>query len=123
MLLLGEGAVGPATLSMFQFLCAVLCLNFALHGHAPWRGVPLSLPKLRLNDDKRKSLTKCAFFYSTGFILTSVSFYISSASFTETIKAAEPLTSSFIAVVFTIDVLPIKEVSSSNVAKPNLIVP
>ncbi|GMI16233.1 hypothetical protein TrLO_g2389 [Triparma laevis f. longispina] len=111
-LLMGEDAISPAALSMFQFLCTILPLNYALHGHTLWRGVPLSLPKHKLQDDKAKKLTMCALFYSTGFVLTSVSFYTSSASFTETIKAAEPLTSSAVAVLYNLDSVPFKEMLS-----------
>mmetsp|Transcript_22920 Transcript_22920/g.45694 ORF Transcript_22920/g.45694 Transcript_22920/m.45694 type:complete len:397 (+) Transcript_22920:52-1242(+) len=111
-LLMGDGAISPSTLSMFQFLCSVLPLNYALHGHALWRGIPLSLPRLSLQDHKVQKLSICAFFYSTGFLLTSVSFFASSASFTETIKAAEPLTSSAVAFIYKLDIVPFNEMAS-----------
>ena len=88
-----QGEVGSALISTNQFLCTVVPLNYVLNSHPPWRGVPLSLPFHVLVNEKyvRSTLSKCSFYYSLGFFLTNISFSVSSASFTETIKGESDL--------------------------------
>ncbi|GMI21984.1 hypothetical protein TeGR_g6193 [Tetraparma gracilis] len=62
-----------------------------------------------------RDLQKTAIFYTLAFLLTNVSFSIASASFTETIKAAEPLTSTPIAVMFGVDTVSAREVAAIGV--------
>jgi len=53
-----------------------------------------------------------ATFYTLGFLITNQSFFNSDASFVETIKASEPLTSASLAVLWGLERLSLKEVGS-----------
>ena len=91
------------TVSLFQFAFSSSSLNFSLTG-SPFP--PPSLPSLRLPPASRTALGLAAFFFAAGFLLTNAAFSVSSASFTEAIKASEPLTSSLAAIFYGVDVLP-----------------
>lgn len=51
-------------------------------------------------------------YFSLGFLTTNLSFQRSAASYVETIKAAEPITSAIVAVLWGIETLSSQEVSS-----------
>lgn len=54
----------------------------------------------------------CGLFFSLGFVATNYSFYGSPASYVETVKAAEPLTSAAVAVMWGLETLGFDEVVS-----------
>lgn len=57
-------------------------------------------------------LVLSAIFFTVGFWLTNLSFYGADASFVETIKASEPITSAALAVLWGIEQLSLKEATS-----------
>mmetsp|Transcript_14648 Transcript_14648/g.19114 ORF Transcript_14648/g.19114 Transcript_14648/m.19114 type:complete len:282 (-) Transcript_14648:765-1610(-) len=61
---------------------------------------------------ENKNLVLCGIFFSSGFVLTNLSFSFSSAPVVETVKSAEPITSTFIAVLGKVDSITISEVGS-----------
>ncbi|GMI11436.1 hypothetical protein TrLO_g5175 [Triparma laevis f. longispina] len=91
-------AVSAVTLTLFQFLTSTIILNLLLH-HTPFH--PLNLPPR--SPLQKSFLLKTSFFYTLGFLLTSYSFSLSTASFTETVKASEPITSAIVAVYYGIE--------------------
>jgi len=61
---------------------------------------------------ENKNLVLCGIFFSSGFVLTNLSFSLSSAPVVETVKSAEPITSTLIAVLGKVDSITISEVGS-----------
>ncbi|GMH89932.1 hypothetical protein TrST_g13443 [Triparma strigata] len=90
--------VSPVTLTIFQFLVSTITLNLLLLHH-PFPSF-LSLPPLP--PSQKTLLLKTSFTYTLGFLLTSYSFSLSTASFTETIKSSEPITSTLVALYFSV---------------------
>lgn len=56
-----------------------------------------------------RSLLLCGLFFSGGFVLTNMSFSISSAPVVETVKSAEPITSVLIATLGGVDSITLPE--------------
>ena len=130
------GGVPPLYLSLQQLVIGAILLRFLLNirflgspGLAPW-----PLPSKPRNGDKKgmrsqrsaasglftrtlaylppvhTQLVLSGFFFALGFLMTNYGFSGSSASFVETIKAAEPITSATVAVGCGIEVLSRNEV-------------
>lgn len=65
---------------------------------------PLRLPPLRqLSPLQNRLLALTSLSFAVGFLLTNISFSSSSAPFTETIKAAEPLSSALLAAFYRVE--------------------
>ncbi|KAL7566495.1 hypothetical protein ACA910_000967 [Epithemia clementina (nom. ined.)] len=117
------GGVPPLFLSLQQLVIGAALLRLLLQirclsspGLAPWPSQPLSviehgrwsrpatkwaefMPSVNLQ------LVLSGIFFALGFLMTNYGFSGSSASFVETIKAAEPITSATVAVWWGIEVL------------------
>jgi drug/metabolite transporter (DMT)-like permease len=125
----GLGGVPPLFLTLQQLLIGSTLLRFLLKMHflgssglQPWSSLssPVMPPRsvlskqrfvFSLNDYPRHLLLSGACF-SIGFLATNFGFNGSSASFVETIKAAEPITSATVAVLWGIEMLSSREMTS-----------
>ncbi len=76
--------------------CSPLVLTCQQFWIGTWLLSSFQKPKVQFHQ-QQDSLRKSGLYFSTGFFLTNVSFFSSNASFVETIKAAEPLSSASIA--------------------------
>ena len=108
-ILLSNDLLLPLTICLAQFSATTVLCNLLLTS-SPFP--PPGLPPLRIPRTARTHLGLAALFFALGFVLTNLSFSLSTASFTETIKAAEPLTSAAIALLYNVDVLPLYEAIS-----------
>ena len=127
------GGVPPLFLTLQQLCIGSCLLRFLIHvrflgspGLAPWP-IPTRAPSSRRIIKRSQSvLTKltdfiasihfqllgAGFFFALGFLMTNYGFAGSSATFVETIKAAEPITSATVAVWNGIETLSQPEMAS-----------
>ena len=114
----GSNGITPLFLTMQQFLIGFFFLRLWIY--ASGKEPQVCSFKYLLTFSKRKSfehfgydkLVLSATFFTIGFWLTNLSFSSADASFVETIKASEPITSAALAVLWGIEQLSFKEVTS-----------
>jgi drug/metabolite transporter (DMT)-like permease len=129
------GRVPPLFLTLQQQVIGSILLRFLLQiqflglsqGLQPWPMVTekdhtrhtffLKRPRSWLDviNDYQPSLVLAAAYFCLGFLATNFGFSGSPASFVETIKAAEPITSATVAVLWGIEILSQEEVMSLGV--------
>lgn len=85
--------------------------NKALDDNPSWQNIVAAI----LNEYQPQQLFLAAVYFSCGFLATNFGFASTSASFVETIKAAEPITSATVAVLWGIEVLSHPEMGSLGV--------
>jgi len=129
------GGVPPLFLTLQQLCIGALLLRFLLQirfmnspGVAPWP-IPSQMPPHHRRSSLQRSqsflstiynflstlhpqLAGAGFFFALGFLMTNYGFAGSSASFVETVKAAEPITSASVAVWSGIESLSKEETAS-----------
>jgi len=85
--------------------------NNSLHDNPSWQSIVAAI----LSEYQPQQLFLAAMYFSCGFLATNYGFASTSASFVETIKAAEPITSATVAVLWGIEVLSHPEMGSLGV--------
>lgn len=114
-----HAGMSPQFLTMQQFMIGLIFLRFwilAFNGKPP---CPIPLSKIILRGSSSTAdylgydkLIFTAIFYTLGFWFTNVSFSGADASFVETIKASEPISSATLAVIWGLEKMSSKEVYS-----------
>lgn len=114
----GSSVVTPLFLTLQQLFIGIVFLKSWIYMSGKY---PLKLPYQNLLKFSNKNnseylgydkLVLSATFFTVGFWLTNLSFSDADASFVETIKASEPITSAALAVIWGIEQLSLKEVTS-----------
>mmetsp|Transcript_52197 Transcript_52197/g.62838 ORF Transcript_52197/g.62838 Transcript_52197/m.62838 type:complete len:463 (+) Transcript_52197:122-1510(+) len=108
------GGVRPLVLSVQQFAIGSallrLVLRYGLFGSNGVQSVESGKPNDKY--DANTEIMLCGIFFCSGFVATNYSFHGSAPSFVETVKAAEPLTSAGVAVLWKLEILGFNEALS-----------
>ena len=115
-MLLSKWQVPPLILSVQQFALGgtVLHLLQPIPRESPNK-ILANLTTCLLNKQRDQfslELFYTGLFFGLGFVATNYSFQASAASFVETVKAAEPITSALVAVSYGVDIVGFKEALS-----------
>jgi len=114
-----EVGMTPLLLTMQQFVIGIIFLRawiYIRNGKPPY---PIPMRKVISPPQRNNTeivgydkLVFSAIFFTLGFLLTNLSFSGSDASFVETVKASEPISSAGLAVLWGIETMGFKEVYS-----------
>ncbi len=110
----------PLILTMQQFVIGIIFLRgwiYVRNGELPY---PIPMRKIRFSQQNRNNAESVGYdkliasstFFTMGFLLTNLSFSGADASFVETVKASEPISSACLAFLWGIEKMGLNEVCS-----------